>query len=272
MKKIIIFLFALISVFALSSCSNKDDSDSVLKVGIDLSYPPFSYLDGTKEMGLEPEVARAYAEYLGKDIEIVNTRFEMLIPALESGDVDVIIADMTVTEQRSEVIDFSDPYRFGKTAALVNKQFYDDNNITDDMPTETFLHLAGIKIIGIRGTLGTVVPESYNVPVTTVERSTAIAEITSGANANVRIGSYDVFGDHTSNPTTTEIYKNIPYTTDSAFAFKLGSDEEVKVANEFIKTLFVEGGLYEEIAPKYDQAISDLYGDESIGFDYIVRQ
>lgn len=270
MKKIIIVLLSLIGIFTLASCGNKDEN--VLKVGIDLSYPPFSYLDTNNvASGLEPDVAKAYAEYLGMELEIVNTKFDMLIPALQSKEVDVIISDMTITEQRKKEIDFTDAYRFGKTAALVNKEFYDKNNITEDMDAETFLNLPGIKIIGIRGTLGTVVPESYNVPVTTVERSTAIAEITSGS-SNVRIGSYDVFGDHTNNPTTTEVFKNIPYTTDSAFAFRKGSDAEVEKANEFIKTLFLDGGLYDQIAPKYNQAISEVYNDETIGFSYIVRK
>jgi polar amino acid transport system substrate-binding protein len=255
-----------------TGCSKKD-TQPVLKVGIDLKYPPFMYLDekGTPT-GLEPDLARAFAEYLGMKVEIVNTDFSMLIPALETGEVSIVISDMSITEERKQKVDFSQGYRFGRTTALVNKEFYDQHHISDDMDPDTFFHLEGIKAIGLSGTVGTIIPQQYGIEATeATEIGTAILEVTTG-NSNVLVGSYVVFGDHNANRDTTELYLGIPNYVASAFAVKKGNNELIERANAFIATLYEKGGLYEQLATKYDKSISEVFFDDSIGLDYIVAK
>jgi len=231
------------------------------------------YLDENGEAaGLEPDLARAFADYLGKEVEIVNTDFSMLIASLETGEVDIVISDMSVNEQRKQKIDFSDGYRFGKTTALVNKTFYDANNITDDMDVEEFFGLEGIKSIGLSGTIGTIIPQKYGIEaLEATEIATAIMEVTSG-NSNVIVGSYVIFGDHAANPDTTEIYLGIPEYSTSAFAVKKGNIELLENANEFIKELYKEDGLYEQLRDKYDKAVAEVYFNDDFGLDYIVTK
>lgn len=160
--------------------------------------------------GLEPDLARAFGEYLGQKVEIVNTDFSMLVPALDSGDIDIIISDLSYTKERTQKVDFSDGYRYGATTALVNKEFYDKNHVSDQMTAEDFFGLDGIKAIGLAGTVGVTVPQEYGVEVTEAsEIASAIMEITSGS-SNVIVGSYVIYGDHAANADTTELYLNIP--------------------------------------------------------------
>lgn len=82
--------------------------DGVLTFGSHIANPPFTFYeeDTTNPDGLDIDIARALAQVLDVEAEFVNTAFEGLIPALESGDVDAAISAVEITDERSEVIDF----------------------------------------------------------------------------------------------------------------------------------------------------------------------
>ncbi|MDC7238119.1 MAG: transporter substrate-binding domain-containing protein [Sphaerochaetaceae bacterium] len=269
MKKILLSLIALI---ALVSCSGQKDDTKVLKVAMDLKFPPFMYVDDENNpAGLEVEVAKAFASYMDMDLQIVNTDFSMLIPALETGEVDIVISDMTVTDQRKNKVDFSSPYRYARIIALVNKAYYNDMNISDDMDVEDFFSLEDIKPIGLASTISTSIPNEYGVEATEVtEIGSAIMEINTGL-SNVLVGTSTVIQDHYANESTTELYFGIPQYFSSAFAIKKGNQDLVDKANEFIETLYEEDGLYNLIKDEYDVIISDYLKDKNLGLDYIVQ-
>lgn len=273
-KKIWTILASLILVLAFTSCSTTDSKeDTALRIGIDLKYPPFMYLDENKQAaGLEPDLARAFGEYLGREVEIVNTDFSMLIVSLESEETDIVISDMSVKEERKQKVDFSDGYRYGRTVTLVNRDFYDEKQISDEMPVEDFFALDGLKMIGLSGTVSTLIPEKYGVEVTeATEISSALMEVVSG-NYNVLVGSYAVYGDQAANPDTTRLYLGIPEYSTSAFAVKKGNTELLEKANAFIETLYEEGGLYDELAGKYDETVREAYFNENYGLEYITNK
>ena len=270
MKKIIFIIIVLIT---LTSCTNKTEDEQPLKVAMDLKFPPFMYLDeDNNPSGLEVEIAKAFASYLDRDLEIVNTDFTMLIPSLESGEVDIIISDMTITEERKQKVDFSSPYRFSKTIAMVNKDFYEENNISDEMKVEEFFNLEGIKPIGLSATISTSIPNSYGVEAVEVsEIASAIMEINT-ALSNVLVGSTTVIQDHFANKNTTELYFGIPDYFSSGFAVKKGNQELLDQANAFIETLYEENGLYDQLKDKYDPIIQEYLKNDNLGLDYIVQK
>ena len=97
-------------------------SDSLLKVGMELAYPPFEMRDTDGEpTGVSVDIARALGEHLGRKVQIENIAFDGLIPALKTGKIDVIISSMTATEERARSIDFSDPYLKTGLCLLVGK-------------------------------------------------------------------------------------------------------------------------------------------------------
>ncbi len=247
------------------------DGDNVLRVGMDLKFPPFSYIGEDGEpAGLEPIIAQAFADYLGMELEIVNTDFGLLIPALQTGDVDILIPDMSETEERAQQADFSDTYRYSQSLALVNKDFAEANNITDDMPPEEFFHLVGSEFIGLAGTFGVLVPQQFGAEVTEVtEIGTGILEV-AGGQSTALVASVEVHSFHAANPDTTIVYHGIGNWSGSSFVVKKGDAEMLEKANEFIATMYEEGGLFDEISPEWDGIIAEFLSNDELGLDYIV--
>lgn len=80
-------------------------------VGVEGTYPPFTYHDETGELvGYDVEVAENIAEYLGVDVEFVESDWDSLLAGVDSGRLDTVINDVTVTEEREGKYDFSQPY------------------------------------------------------------------------------------------------------------------------------------------------------------------
>ncbi len=94
--------------------------DGVLNVGSDISYAPFEfYQEGTETAdGLDVDMATAIAEALGVKAEFINTGWDGIIPALQTEDFDVIMSAMTITDERSQEIDFV-PYLSVGTGIVV---------------------------------------------------------------------------------------------------------------------------------------------------------
>jgi polar amino acid transport system substrate-binding protein len=111
----------MIILVCLSGCSK--DNSNVLKVGMELAYPPFEMTDTEgNPMGVSVDLAKALAKQLNRPIEIQNIRFDGLIPALRTGKIDLIISSMSITEERKKSISFSDPYCRSYLALLINKK------------------------------------------------------------------------------------------------------------------------------------------------------
>src|SRR5262245_4181443 len=101
-----LFLFCLI---LMGFCVRA--AEPPLRVGMELSYPPFEMRDEKGERkGVSVDLARALAESLGRPLNIQNMPFDGLIPAMKTGKIDLILSSMTATDERARVIDFSDPY------------------------------------------------------------------------------------------------------------------------------------------------------------------
>ncbi|PXV91633.1 putative lysine transport system permease protein [Lachnotalea glycerini] len=100
-----------------------EQNDNVFRVGMEAGYPPFNWtqsddsnggvkIDGNEEYagGYDVEIAKIIAKQLGKELIIVKTEWDGLVPALQSGKIDAIIAGMSPTKERKETIDFTDIY------------------------------------------------------------------------------------------------------------------------------------------------------------------
>lgn len=85
-----------------------------LTMATSADYPPYEFVEtagGTEEIvGFDVDIARHIAEELGYELEITNIDFNGLIPALQAGRADFVMAGMTPTEERKQNVDFSDTY------------------------------------------------------------------------------------------------------------------------------------------------------------------
>jgi polar amino acid transport system substrate-binding protein len=135
MKKSISLLL-LILAFIFTGCNDKNEQEQketkkVLKVGMELAYPPFEMSDKQgNPQGVSVDFAKKLGEYLGQEVIIENTAWSGLIPSLKTGKIDLIISSMTITNERKKTIDFSAPYAKSSLAILTNKNS-NVNNIDD---------------------------------------------------------------------------------------------------------------------------------------------
>jgi arginine/ornithine transport system substrate-binding protein len=82
-----------------------------LRVGVEGNYPPFSQLgpDG-KLSGFDIDIAQAVCAQMKADCQLVQQEWDGMMPALRAKKFDMIVASMTITEERKKAADFSDPY------------------------------------------------------------------------------------------------------------------------------------------------------------------
>ena len=98
------------------------EESTELRIGMECGYAPFNWTQqddsngavaiegGGYANGYDVQIAKKVAEGLGKDLVIVKTEWDGLVPAVQSGVIDGIIAGMSPTEERKQSIDFSDNY------------------------------------------------------------------------------------------------------------------------------------------------------------------
>lgn len=97
-------------------------SQETLRVGTEALMPPFEFVDSKNEcIGFDMELAQRIGQALGKKVVISNMSFPALIPALQSGKIDLAISCFNVTEERQQKVAFSKPYHTSETAAMVRK-------------------------------------------------------------------------------------------------------------------------------------------------------
>ncbi|EBA12717.1 transporter substrate-binding domain-containing protein [Roseobacter sp. CCS2] len=107
MKNLILTTVAL----AVAGSMTFADGHSVVRLGTEGAYPPFNFLNDDGEVdGFEREVGDEICARAELTCEWVTNDWDSIIPNLVSGNYDVIIAGMSITDERDEVIDFSDNY------------------------------------------------------------------------------------------------------------------------------------------------------------------
>ncbi|MGL5231319.1 MAG: transporter substrate-binding domain-containing protein [Cetobacterium sp.] len=93
-----------------------------LYIGTDTTeFPPFEYIENGEIKGFDIDLIKEIGKILNKEIVLKNIQFDGLIPALQTGKLDAIIAGMTVTAEREKNINFSNPYYTSKQLLIVNK-------------------------------------------------------------------------------------------------------------------------------------------------------
>ncbi|MDD3219028.1 MAG: transporter substrate-binding domain-containing protein [Lachnospiraceae bacterium] len=124
---------------AASESSTEETADSAdsgetktLKVAMECGYAPYNWTQADDSNGAVPindssdyaygydvMMAKLIAEQLGYDLEIVKLDWDSLVPAVQSGTVDCVIAGQSITSERLQMVDFSDPYYYASIVGLV---------------------------------------------------------------------------------------------------------------------------------------------------------
>ncbi|ABV33426.1 MULTISPECIES: basic amino acid ABC transporter substrate-binding protein [Pseudothermotoga] len=93
-----------------------------ITVGTSADFPPFEYIENGQFVGFDMDLMREIAKIAGFDLKFVDMSFDSLIPALRAGQVDVVAAAMTITDERKQVVDFSIPYWTADQSVIVKSE------------------------------------------------------------------------------------------------------------------------------------------------------
>ena len=130
-RKIIAIVLAMVMCLCFAACGKTEETGDVLRVAMECAYAPYNWtqaddsngavpISGTNDYayGYDVMMAKLIAESMGKELEIVKLDWDSLVPAVMSGDVDLVIAGQSITAERLEVVDFSDPYFYASIVTL----------------------------------------------------------------------------------------------------------------------------------------------------------
>ncbi len=142
MKKFLALVLAAVTIcVAFAACSSKtndtntNEETKTLTMVTNAEFPPYEYTEGGEVVGIDAEVAKAIADKLGLKLEIVDTKFDSIIPGVQSGKYDMGMAGLTVTPEREQNVAFSDSYATGIQSIIVKE----DSEIksVDDLSSST---------------------------------------------------------------------------------------------------------------------------------------
>ncbi len=192
------------STTAAAEAEDSAVSGKTYKIAIDQAFAPFSIQqDDGSYVGIDVEMIKAVAEAEGFDVDIQPMDFSAIIPALTSGTIDGGLGCMSVTDERKQSVDFSDPY-YEDGLALVTAASDDSISALTD--------LKGKSIAVKEGTQGALWAEDnqaeYGFEISTLQDSASIAMAVKNGQADAMLEDYPVI----------------------AYEIKIGEQEGLKVA------------------------------------------
>ena len=219
-----------------------------LIVGMELKFFPFEYVNEKGEpIGFDVELAQLAAKEMGVEIEIKDMEFSGLIPALQSGKVDMIISGMTRTLTRAKAVSFTEPYFVTGLCALLGNQRAANVRNVDDLN-------APERIIAVKlGTTGDLITGKF-FPKAQVNRfkdeTACVREVVTGRADAFLYDQLSISKHQKQNPDTTHAILK-PFTYEPfAMAVRKGDFDFLGWLNMYIETIKADG-RYDELYQKY---------------------
>ncbi|MGE4293074.1 MAG: basic amino acid ABC transporter substrate-binding protein [Desulfovibrio sp.] len=169
MNKVVTIVLAACMVLsaAVASASTwaQIQEKGVITVGNAPDYPPFESIDEKGErIGFDIDLVNAMAKHMGLKVEFVTLGFEVIVTAVQSGQVDLGVSGMSINDERKRFVNFTDPYMIAGQAVLTRadsdiKTLADLKGKRVSAPVGTTSYSAAEKLEGIELTA----PEDYNM-------------------------------------------------------------------------------------------------------------
>ena len=280
MTKARIWLAALVALFALvvASCADEDGGgetaatgptaetaatgatgetaaipefttleDGVLQVANCLDYPPFESVVDGDEVGFDIDLVEAIGERLGLTTEWIRADFDTVFTAVAGNQFDMVAAASTITPEREEIVDFSDPYYASRQSLTVNSAETPDITSTDQLGEGDIVNVQ-------KGTTGKLWAEENLVPQGVELRTFQLA---SDMFRDLEAGN--AVGIVNDEPASVEIIKDLPdlevvqaIDTDENYGFAFSpSNPELREAVNIGLQMVIADGTYAEIFEQY---------------------
>ncbi len=250
MKKIVTALLIFTMVLSLAACGKSKDSDDMqyikdkgtLTVGI-TEFEPMDYRDGEDWVGFDADMAKAFAEYLGVDVEFVEIDWDNKIMELDNKSIDCVWNGMTLTDEVTSSMECSNAYCNNAQVVIVPADIADQYQDTDS--------LSGLRFAVEAGSAGEAEVEALGLEYTSVkDQATALMEVESETSDAAVIDSLmaaAMVGEGTG-------YEDLTYTVglnseEYGVGFRKGSNL-AEALNKFFSQSYSDGSMM-ECAEKY---------------------
>ena len=247
MKKLIALLLAVMMVVGMAACGAKEtasESDlayvqgkGTLVVGI-TDFAPMDYQENGEWIGFDADMAKAFAESLGVEVEFVEINWDTKISELDAKTIDVVWNGMTLTDEVKKGMETSNPYCNNAQVVVVKSDVAAEYELVENCKDLSFAVEAGSA-----GEEAVIAKEFNYVSVTT--QADALMEVAAGtADACVidLLMAGAMIGEGTS-------YENLTYTCELTteeygVGFRKGSDLAAAL-NDFFKEAYADGSMLE---------------------------
>ena len=217
--------------------------------GTNAEFPPFEFISSTGGAigefdGIDMAIAKQIGDDLGAEVSINNIEFDSLLIALQNGQIDAIIAGMTITEERKESVDFTTPY-YNATQVMI---------VPQNSEIKTAADMADKKIVVIQGYTGESCVKDMGYPYEAFKKgSEAILELLNGKCDVVVIDSATAAKYVADNEELTIVEDEEAFGAEEyAIAVKKGNEDLLEKINTAIEAM-LEDGTISEIAAQYSE-------------------
>lgn len=252
-SKLFMMLLFLVTVFIGNTQNVHAQEEKTYIIGTDTTYAPFEFVDESGEMvGIDMDLLAAIAEDQGFNYEIRALGFNAALQALESNQVDAVIAGMGITDERQEIFDFSDPYYSS------GSQFA----VAAGSEIESFEDLEGLSVAVKTGTTGYDVAEGlseeYGFTLNAFDDSVNMYEDLTVGNSQAAVEDFPVmlFAASTGR-VDLELIEEQQAVSDFGFAVNKGENRELLL-------MFNDGLANIRASGEYDEIIASYLGEEAL--------
>lgn len=251
MKKFIAMLSAVLGLFMLGVFSQPQiqaASEKTYTIDTDVTFPPFVYANTeNKYVGIDLDLLRAIAKEEGFKVKIRPVGFNAAVQSVSAGQADGMIAGMSITEERKQKFDFSDPYY---SAGIVMA-------VKDGSGIKNLSELKGKKVAVKTGTAGAdyanSIKDKYGFEIVTFDDSDGVYNDVINGNSAACFEDSAVMYYAIKNGLDLKVVTKPANTTETGFAVKKDQNQELlKMFNEGLAKLKANGE-YDKIIKKYTE-------------------
>ncbi len=221
-----------------------------LRVCLEPAYMPFEMTDKRgKIIGFDPDLAALMAKDLGAaKLELVSTAWDGIIPALITNKCDIIMSGMTITDERKQKVDFSDPYMLIGQTVLIRKELGDRIKSYKDLNKPEY------KVASKLGTTGEISAKKHIAKAQYFSYETEAEGVMEVVNGKVDAFVYDAPYNLVANVQRGEgklVFLDQPFTDEpTGWAIAKGDAEFLKAINGFLAKI-KQDGAHEKLLQKW---------------------
>ena len=252
MKKTFSIVFVLLlAIGMMAGCAGGSEDAApeakVYKIATDTTFAPFEFQNEAGDyVGIDIDILAAVAEDQGFEYELSPLGFSAAVAALESNQADAVIAGMSITEERQQKYDFSDPYYDSGVVMAVS---------ASDTSIMSYEDLAGKKVAVKTGTEGATFAESimgtYGFELVYFDESPFMYEDVKTGNSAACFEDYPVMGYGISQGNGLKMVTDMEKGSSYGFAVMKGQNTELlEMFNAGLANI-IESGKYQEILDTY---------------------